>query len=206
MKQTCLLCFVGVFLLTAGIPAWSEDAVTAATLKEEILKLMDEGVLKPTIRTHIKQRPLSAPLELDDIMEWKKAGIHERLIQAVLARNVREPLTRTFSMSSKFASLDLTIYPLEFHTAQVEVAEPGGRLQNVTVTVRATNIAKKDHFGIVKVTFLDKDEKAIWNKTKKRSIEKGDANKPIQINFYELTKEMVSSIDKFRLDITVKRD
>ena len=205
MKQTCLLCFVGVFLLTAGIPVRSEDAVTVATLKEEILKRMGEDQKKSDIRAYIRRTSISDPFELEDILEWKNAGILETYVQTVLEKSERETLTRTFSMSSKFSSLGLTIYPLEFHTAQVKV-KPYGSLQNVTVVVRVTNISKKDYLGIVKVTLLDKDEKEVVSGSEARPIEEGNKNKPIRIDFNELTKETVSSIDKVKLDITVERD
>lgn len=54
----------------------------AAALKSQVLALMQEGVGADVIRLYVRSHPLAAPLTADEIIDWKKSGIAETIIEA----------------------------------------------------------------------------------------------------------------------------
>ena len=57
-------------------------APDAAALKSQVLALMQEGVGADVIRLYVRSHPLAAPLTADEIIDWKKSGIAETIIEA----------------------------------------------------------------------------------------------------------------------------
>jgi len=58
----------------------------ADALKTQILDLMREGVGTDVIRSFVRTHPLSTPLSAAEIIDWKKAGISDAVIDATFPR------------------------------------------------------------------------------------------------------------------------
>jgi hypothetical protein len=61
------------------VPAPAPDA---AALKAQVLALMQEGVGADVIRLYVRSHALAAPLTADEIIDWKRSGIAETIIEA----------------------------------------------------------------------------------------------------------------------------
>lgn len=208
--QKLLLQFFFCVLLSVSFAATgvAGEFKTPTELKNDIVKLMSADVDEDTIAQHIRQSKLTTPLSTDDILEWKSAGISKNIIQAALVKPTEKPLedSLVIPFSEDLVPLDITINPLQFLTVIAEKGTPLGRRQPVYFKVRSTNIGKKDYFGIVKVSLLDGAGNVISVGTKKRSIEKGQKKKPINVRFRDITHEQYASIAAYRLDLSVLRD
>ena len=51
-------------------------------MKTQILDLMREGIGTDVIRSFVRAHPLSTPLSAAEIIDWKKAGIPDTVIDA----------------------------------------------------------------------------------------------------------------------------
>jgi hypothetical protein len=58
--------------------------VAVAQMKSKILEMMHEGIGTDVIVAYVKGERLKQKLTADDIIDWKKAGIDEKVIQAAL--------------------------------------------------------------------------------------------------------------------------
>ncbi len=69
-------------------PAASAAAVGIAPseLKAKVLVLMREGVGTDVIVAYVKSKPVSASLTAEEILDWKKSGIADSVIEAALAQ------------------------------------------------------------------------------------------------------------------------
>jgi hypothetical protein len=68
----------------AGQGASSERQLSPAELKAKILEMMKAGFSDDTIETYARRTRVSHPPSVEELVEWKKAGIGERVIKAVL--------------------------------------------------------------------------------------------------------------------------
>ncbi len=55
-------------------------------MKTQILDLMREGIGTDVIRSFVRAHPLSTPLSAAEIIDWKKAGIPDTVIDATFPR------------------------------------------------------------------------------------------------------------------------
>jgi len=67
-------------------PAAGAPTLTAAELKAKVLEMMKAGVGVEVIVGYVKGVKLSKPLDADQIVEWKKAGIPEAVLNAAVSR------------------------------------------------------------------------------------------------------------------------
>jgi hypothetical protein len=58
--------------------------VPVAQMKSKILAMMGEGIGTDVIVAYVKGEHLKQKLSADDVIDWKKSGIDERVIQAAL--------------------------------------------------------------------------------------------------------------------------
>ena len=70
----------------AATAATNPVAPGADALKTQILDLMREGIGTDVIRSFVRTHPLSAPLSAAEIIDWKKAGIPDNVIDATFPR------------------------------------------------------------------------------------------------------------------------
>lgn len=73
----------------AAVPAptpAAEQALTPAELKAKVLALVREGVDQDLILAYVARQRLSGKLTVDDILDWKRAGIADEVIKAAAAR------------------------------------------------------------------------------------------------------------------------
>ncbi len=61
-------------------------ASSASVLKTKILALMQEGVGADVIRAYVRANPLEAPLTAEEIIDWKKSGISDAVIEATFSK------------------------------------------------------------------------------------------------------------------------
>ena len=47
---------------------------------------MQEGVGADVIKLYVRSHPLAAPLTADEIIDWKRSGIADAVIEATFAR------------------------------------------------------------------------------------------------------------------------
>jgi len=69
--------------------AWSagpatRTALTVAEVKAAILRMMGEGIAANVIAGYVRGQRLAAPLTVDEILDWKKSGIAEEIVEAAL--------------------------------------------------------------------------------------------------------------------------
>ena len=62
------------------------SGVAPPELKAKILDLMQENVSTDIIVAYVKSRRVAAPLSADEIIDWKKSGIAEPVIEAAIAQ------------------------------------------------------------------------------------------------------------------------
>ena len=62
-------------------------AVFPADLLQEVIRLQNEGVSSELLIRYIDGQVLKEALSANDIVEWKKAGMGEPIIQAVMDRS-----------------------------------------------------------------------------------------------------------------------
>jgi hypothetical protein len=67
---------------SAAVPS----GLSAAELKAKLLALMQEGVGADVLVAYVKSRRVAAPLTAEEIVEWKRAGIAEPVIEAAIAQ------------------------------------------------------------------------------------------------------------------------
>ena len=73
----------------AAVPASASSAPApsaSAEWKEQILSMMQAGVGVDVIAAWVASQPARPTLSADDVIDWKKAGIDEKVIQAALTR------------------------------------------------------------------------------------------------------------------------
>jgi len=70
----------------AAAPAPANPSPASAELKKQILDLMQEGIGTDVIRSFVRAHPLSTPLGAAEIIDWKKAGIPDTVIDATFPR------------------------------------------------------------------------------------------------------------------------
>lgn len=68
-----------------GLVAVNESAVSTQEVKAKILEMMAAGVSEETIVSYVRGAKLSRPLNAEEILDWKKAGIAEQVIRAALS-------------------------------------------------------------------------------------------------------------------------
>jgi len=66
--------------------ARSASGLSAAELKSKLLALMQEGVGTDVLVAYVKSRRVEAPLSAEEIVDWKKSGIAEPVIEAAIAQ------------------------------------------------------------------------------------------------------------------------
>ncbi|HEX4441098.1 MAG TPA: hypothetical protein VH854_13565 [Thermoanaerobaculia bacterium] len=73
---------------TAAAPAAPAAPVglSASELKSKILSLMQEGVGSDVLVAYVKTQRVSAPLTAEEIVDWKRSGIVEPVIEAAIAQ------------------------------------------------------------------------------------------------------------------------
>lgn len=71
--------------------AWSgrasdaaEPAMSPEEMKARVLELMKAGVATDVIVGYVTSKHISRPLGAEEILDWKKSGIHDDLIRAAL--------------------------------------------------------------------------------------------------------------------------
>jgi hypothetical protein len=64
----------------------SPTGLSAAELKTKLLALMQEGVGGDVLVAYVKSRRVAAPLSAEEIVDWKRAGIPEPVIEAAIAQ------------------------------------------------------------------------------------------------------------------------
>jgi hypothetical protein len=69
-----------------GLMAVNESAVSPQEVETKVLELMRAGVSGETIASYVRGAKLSRPLNAEEILDWKKAGIAEGVIRAALGR------------------------------------------------------------------------------------------------------------------------
>jgi len=67
-------------------PSLASPTSDAVTLKTQVLALMQEGVGADVIKLFVRSHPLAAPLTADEIIDWKRSGISEAIIEASFSR------------------------------------------------------------------------------------------------------------------------
>jgi len=67
-------------------PNAASPSSNAAALKAQVLALMQEGVGADVIRLYVRSHPLAAPLTADEIIDWKRSGISDTIIEATFSR------------------------------------------------------------------------------------------------------------------------
>ncbi len=70
----------------ASAPAPAVPSADAAALKAQVLALMKEAVGTDVIRLYVRSHPLAAPLTAEEIIEWKRAGIADTIIEATFSK------------------------------------------------------------------------------------------------------------------------
>jgi hypothetical protein len=75
---------------TANAPAVAAapvaSGVAPSELKAKLLVLMREGVGTDVLVAYVKSKPVSAALTAEEIVDWKKSGIADSVIEAALAQ------------------------------------------------------------------------------------------------------------------------
>src|SRR5262249_16293169 len=62
------------------------SGIAPPELKAKILVLMREGVGADVLVAYVKSKPVSAALTAEEILDWKKSGIADSVIEAALAQ------------------------------------------------------------------------------------------------------------------------
>jgi hypothetical protein len=71
---------------TAPAAAPAPPGMSASELKAKLLALMQEGVGSDVLVAYVKSRHVAAPLSAEEIVDWKRAGIAEPVIEAAIAQ------------------------------------------------------------------------------------------------------------------------
>lgn len=71
---------------TPAAPLSADVALTAGELKAKVLAWMREGVSEDLILAYVSRQTLSGKMTVDDILDWKQAGIADAVIKAAAAR------------------------------------------------------------------------------------------------------------------------
>ena len=85
-KPTALPTAGPVPAATPAAPLSADVALTAGELKAKVLALMREGVGQDLILAYVSRQTLSGKMTVDDILDWKQAGIADAVIKAAAAR------------------------------------------------------------------------------------------------------------------------
>lgn len=67
-----------------GLVAVNESAVSPQEVKARVLEMIKAGVGEETIASYVRGTKLPRPLNAEEILDWKKAGIAEQVIRAAL--------------------------------------------------------------------------------------------------------------------------
>jgi hypothetical protein len=71
---------------SAPTAAPAASGVAPSELKAKLLVLMREGVGTDVLVAYVKSKPVSAALTAEEILDWKKSGIADSVIEAALAQ------------------------------------------------------------------------------------------------------------------------
>ncbi|HSS44852.1 MAG TPA: hypothetical protein VLO07_05870, partial [Thermoanaerobaculia bacterium] len=73
---------------SGGLFSWTRVSTphTTAQVKSEILAMMREEVGTDVIAAYVRGQRLKAKLTAEEIIDWKKSGIAEAVIQAAVSR------------------------------------------------------------------------------------------------------------------------
>ena len=66
-------------------PTVAPSEMTPAELKGKVLDLMRQGLDRDLILAYVSRQRLSSKLTVDDVLEWKRAGISDEVIKAAAA-------------------------------------------------------------------------------------------------------------------------
>jgi len=64
----------------------ASSAMSASELKSKLIALMQEGVGSDVLVAYVKSRRVAAPLSAEEIVDWKRSGIPEPVIEAAIAQ------------------------------------------------------------------------------------------------------------------------
>lgn len=74
---------------SAGAGGRDTAPISATELLKEVRVLMEQGFESQTIMVYVSQKTLSAELHSDDLLNWKRAGVAEEVLRAVMMLPVR---------------------------------------------------------------------------------------------------------------------
>lgn len=74
---------------SAGTGGRDTAPISATELLKEVRVLMEQGFESQTIMVYVSQKTLSAELHSDDLLNWKRAGVAEEVLRAVMMLPVR---------------------------------------------------------------------------------------------------------------------
>lgn len=74
-------------LPATSLPAPDPSGMSPAALLVEVLNLDNQGFSSELIIRYINQQTLTVPLSAEDLVEWKKSGLPEYVIEAALDRS-----------------------------------------------------------------------------------------------------------------------
>jgi hypothetical protein len=66
----------------APVPVAPETSIEPAALLADLTRLLAGGVTQDVLVSYIEQRKLTRPLTVDEILQWKNAGIPDAAIKA----------------------------------------------------------------------------------------------------------------------------
>ena len=69
-----------------GYRASSEQPLSPADLKTKILEMMKAGIGTEVIVRYVESVKVSGPLSAEQILEWKRAGIPDAVLEAAVSR------------------------------------------------------------------------------------------------------------------------
>jgi hypothetical protein len=73
----------------ASVPKVATAPVTPAELKAKLLELMRENVGADVLVAYVRTLRVAAPLSAEEIIEWKKAGIADAVLEAAISQATR---------------------------------------------------------------------------------------------------------------------
>lgn len=74
---------------SSGTGGRDTASISATELLKEVSVLMEQGFELQTIMDYVSQKTLSAELHSDDLLNWKRAGVAEEVLRAVMMLPVR---------------------------------------------------------------------------------------------------------------------
>src|SRR5262249_36420100 len=71
---------------TSAAPALAAAGMSTAELKAKVVDLMHENVGNDVIVPYVKSRRVATALTADEIIDWKKSGIADAVIEAAISQ------------------------------------------------------------------------------------------------------------------------